>query len=68
MNTLLSNAIPLSRHSKQARSPQVLDTPAIDCCMSSRHTCLCCSTVLVRHMRSGRIYWRCGCCHTDMPA
>jgi len=68
MNTLLTNVIPLSRHLKPDRTQQILDTPAIDCCMNSRHTCLCCSTVLVRHMRLGGLYWRCGFCHADMPA
>ncbi len=68
MNILLTNVIPLSSHLKADRTQQVLDTPAIDCGMNSRHTCLCCSNVLVRHIRLGVIYWRCGCCHTDMPA
>jgi ribosomal protein L37AE/L43A len=68
MNTLLTKVIPLSRHLKADRSQQILDTPAIESGMSSRHTCLCCSTVLLRHMRLGGLYWCCGCCHADMPA
>ncbi|MEO9128191.1 MAG: hypothetical protein ABI262_26425 [Microcoleus sp.] len=67
MNTLLTKVIPLSRHLKPDRSQQILDTPAIESGMSSRHTCLCCSTVLVRHMRLGGLYWRCGYCRVDMP-
>jgi hypothetical protein len=34
--------------------------------MLSRSNCLCCSDVLLRHVRSGQIYWRCGHCYQDM--
>jgi hypothetical protein len=30
-------------------------------------TCLCCSTVLLQHMRLGKIYWRCSYCRQEMP-
>jgi hypothetical protein len=30
-------------------------------------TCLCCSTALLQHMRSGKIYWRCSYCRQEMP-
>jgi ribosomal protein L37AE/L43A len=35
--------------------------------MNSRHRCPCCSDILLRHMRSGGLYWRCSHCHDDMP-
>ena len=33
-----------------------------------RRNCLCCSDVLLRHVRAGQIYWRCGNCHQEMPS
>jgi hypothetical protein len=35
--------------------------------MSSRHTCLCCSNLLLRHICSGKLYWRCSHCYQAMP-
>ncbi|MGA9380112.1 MAG: hypothetical protein WBV73_15215 [Phormidium sp.] len=35
--------------------------------MHEHHTCLCCSNILLRHIRSGRIYWRCSHCYQEMP-
>ena len=35
--------------------------------MISRHTCLCCSDTLLRHIGSGGIYWRCSHCYQEMP-
>lgn len=35
--------------------------------LRSRHTCLCCSGILLRHVRLDGIYWRCLSCHADMP-
>jgi predicted SprT family Zn-dependent metalloprotease len=35
--------------------------------MTGRYTCLCCSGVLLRHMRSQGVYWRCSRCHEEMP-
>ncbi|MDA0210077.1 MAG: hypothetical protein OT478_07810 [Cyanobacteria bacterium FC1] len=32
------------------------------------HTCPCCSSSLLRHFRSGKIYWFCCDCHQEMPA
>lgn len=31
------------------------------------HNCPCCSNSLLRHFRSGKIYWFCSGCHQDMP-
>ncbi|MCC0175459.1 hypothetical protein I4641_00495 [Waterburya agarophytonicola K14] len=36
--------------------------------MMSRHTCPCCSHKLLRHLRTGDIYWRCSRCYQEMPA
>jgi hypothetical protein len=36
--------------------------------MMSKSTCLCCSYALLRHMRLGGLYWRCGHCYQEMPA
>ncbi|WP_190474703.1 MULTISPECIES: hypothetical protein [Oscillatoriales] len=33
----------------------------------ARYTCLCCSDVLLRHIRLGGIYWRCSSCYQEMP-
>lgn len=35
--------------------------------MSSRHVCLCCSNALLRHIRLGKLYWRCNHCYQAMP-
>lgn len=35
--------------------------------MSSRHICPCCSNVLLRHIRLGKLYWRCNHCYQAMP-
>jgi len=35
--------------------------------MMSRHICPCCSSMLLRHARSGGIYWRCSTCYQEMP-
>ncbi|OLP15521.1 hypothetical protein BST81_25805 [Leptolyngbya sp. 'hensonii'] len=43
-------------------------TMTIDQSMTSRHTCPCCSYVLLRHIRLGGLYWRCSHCHESMPA
>jgi hypothetical protein len=32
-----------------------------------RHLCLCCSNVLLRHVRSNQVYWRCSHCYQAMP-
>lgn len=29
--------------------------------------CPCCSNTLLRHIRSGEIYWFCSHCHQEMP-
>lgn len=41
--------------------------PAIGQSMIDRHTCPCCSDVLLRHVHSGHLYWRCGHCYQNMP-
>lgn len=35
--------------------------------MSSRQVCLCCSNPLLRHIRLGKLYWRCHHCYQAMP-
>lgn len=35
--------------------------------MVSRHICPCCGRTLLRHARSGGIYWRCSTCYQEMP-
>jgi len=67
MTLLFSKPTPLSRHLKPDRSQQFLVEAAIAHPMTSRRTCLCCATVLLRHLRQGGLYWRCSDCHTDMP-
>lgn len=39
----------------------------IDRSLTNRHTCPCCSYVLLRHVRLGGLYWRCSHCHGEMP-
>jgi ribosomal protein L37AE/L43A len=36
--------------------------------MSVRHTCPCCSYILLRHLVLGSLYWRCSHCYQEMPA
>ncbi len=47
-------------------SPNDLSTE-ISRFMNSNYTCLCCSHTLLRHVSSGRIYWRCSSCYQEMP-
>ncbi len=35
--------------------------------MSSRQVCLCCSNPLLRHIKLGKLYWRCNHCYQVMP-
>ncbi len=67
MNPLLTDSISRVRHSNLDRSLEILDTSAIDQSMRSRRTCLCCSGVLLRHMRMDGLHWHCRSCHADMP-
>jgi len=39
---------------------------AFDYSMTNRHTCPCCSYVLLRHIRSSGLYWRCDHCYAEM--
>lgn len=34
----------------------------------SHPTCPCCSSTLLRHVRSAGIYWYCSSCHQEMPS
>ena len=56
MNDLLTRSILRSSHSALDLSQQGLGTSPIEDLMSSRRTCLCCSTVLLRHIRIGGLY------------
>ncbi|EKQ69321.1 hypothetical protein OsccyDRAFT_1947 [Leptolyngbyaceae cyanobacterium JSC-12] len=40
---------------------------SIDQPMEERHTCLCCSYVLLRHIGMRGVYWRCSHCYQTMP-
>ncbi|MFB2896273.1 hypothetical protein ACE1CI_25465 [Aerosakkonemataceae cyanobacterium BLCC-F50] len=42
-------------------------SPTMNQSMRDRHTCLCCSNSLLRHIRLGGIYWRCSHCYQEMP-
>lgn len=42
-------------------------SPTISQFMMSKHSCPYCSDVLLRHVRLGKLYWRCSCCHQEMP-
>lgn len=35
--------------------------------MNNRHTCLCCSSPLLRHVCLGKLYWWCNHCYQVMP-
>ncbi|MBG1270127.1 hypothetical protein F8S12_29015 [Nostoc sp. WHI] len=35
--------------------------------VKDKYTCLCCSNALLRHVRSGVVYWRCSYCYQEMP-
>jgi ribosomal protein L37AE/L43A len=35
--------------------------------MINKHSCLCCSQPLLRHISFKRIYWFCSKCHQEMP-
>ncbi|WP_292770940.1 hypothetical protein [Nostoc sp.] len=42
-------------------------SPEISQSMKRKYTCLCCSNALLRHIRSGVVYWRCSYCYQEMP-
>ncbi|MBE9229861.1 hypothetical protein IQ264_31140 [Phormidium sp. LEGE 05292] len=65
MLVLLTTSIALPLDPIDGR--QLRSIPTIDKSMSDRHTCLCCSNTLLRHIRSGGIYWRCSHCYQEMP-
>jgi ribosomal protein L37AE/L43A len=35
--------------------------------MKEKYSCPCCSNTLLRHIRSGVVYWRCSYCYQEMP-
>jgi RNA recognition motif-containing protein len=39
----------------------------IQVAFKSKHTCPCCSSTLLRHIRLGSIHWRCSHCRQEMP-
>lgn len=67
MNPLLTHSISLSKPSALDRSQKIWDTLALARSMRSRHTCLCCSGILLRHMHLDGLCWNCRSCHADMP-
>ncbi len=67
MNAFSTHLAKSTSHTKPDRSQEVPDAVAIDRALSSHPTCLCCSNILLRHIRPEGIYWRCSFCHADMP-
>ncbi|WP_146141041.1 hypothetical protein [Stenomitos frigidus] len=65
--TLINDPNPFSKHLMPDRNQQLLFDTTIKRSMQKRHYCLLCSTVLLRHMRAGGLYWRCSHCHEEMP-
>ena len=39
----------------------------IQMAFKGKHTCPCCSSTLLRHIRLGSIHWRCSQCYQEMP-
>jgi hypothetical protein len=66
MADLLKNLM-LSSYSNYDRHQPLISTGAIDNLVSNRHTCPFCSTVLLRHVSFGKLYWRCSHCYEAMP-
>ncbi|OKH32816.1 hypothetical protein NIES2119_24860 [[Phormidium ambiguum] IAM M-71] len=66
MLALLTTSIASPLDPIKGRQPRSL-IPTIDHCMHEHHTCLCCSNILLRHIRLGGIYWRCSHCYQEMP-
>jgi len=66
MNDLSFSSMTLSRHLVRDCSQQFISRTLIQSSMD-RHLCPCCSTVLLRHIRSEGIYWRCSYCYQKMP-
>lgn len=58
---------PLQSTSRLMRG-KISSPNALDRSMTTQHACPCCSYVLLRHVRLGRLYWRCSHCHGEMPA
>ena len=44
----------------QSLNSQIMKTADKDA--ANQHTCLCCSHILLRHIKSGNVYWRCSHC------
>ncbi|MFB2935876.1 hypothetical protein ACE1B6_11540 [Aerosakkonemataceae cyanobacterium BLCC-F154] len=66
MLALLTTSIALPRDLIDGRQLRSI-IPTIDQSMHEHHTCLCCSNILLRHIRIGGIYWRCSHCYQEMP-
>ncbi|MBF2028830.1 MAG: hypothetical protein IGS48_19065 [Oscillatoriales cyanobacterium C42_A2020_001] len=65
MNRLLAepkNLLPLFPISFKRALIPIIEQP-----MTERHTCLCCSRILLRHINLEGIYWRCSHCYQTMP-
>jgi hypothetical protein len=70
MNALFSAPMLPSKHingDSITEHRQLVKIKAIAHSMASRQTCPCCAAVLLRHMRSSGLYWRCNSCYQEMP-
>ncbi|MEB3310793.1 MAG: hypothetical protein VKJ02_11220 [Snowella sp.] len=66
MKTLILNQLSFYRSLTPERNQQ--EPPSeITQLMKTRQICPYCSGVLLRHIQSGEVYWRCSYCHQETP-
>lgn len=64
LNQITTSALPMDSILREKWNPNLIDrNQTID----SRHLCPCCANILLRHIRSNKLYWRCGHCCQIMP-
>jgi ribosomal protein L37AE/L43A len=59
---------PINSVARSNWSFRLTNPRGIDRSMTNRHTCPCCSHVLLRHIDSTGLYWYCSHCHEKMAA
>jgi hypothetical protein len=64
MHQMTTSILPMDSTLREKWQPSLIDrNQTID----GRHLCPCCANVLLRHIRSNKLYWRCGHCCQVMP-
>jgi len=66
MEALSKDYLDLTSEPTTSCTPQGMST-IFSQAMHGRHYCPCCSNMLLPHLRSGEVHWRCSHCYQEMP-